>query len=187
MFDTVKNKIQKHGLLAMLQHIVAGTQSAAGFAFAPKAEAEKLAKAEPTFVTLDESVTNEQGQIKAVASQVAIDALQAASNGAGVTGEAKKTAAPPVEAQIVTLTTLPDVMRGGKKSDSYPFDKLNVFPQEGNAFFIAATDAKPNPAKNLASTVASATKRYKGERVFTVRKHVDASGKVLGAHVIRTK
>jgi len=184
MFDNVKNKIQRNGLLSLLQHIVAGTQSAAGYAYVPKAEAEKLLKAELSFISLDESVKNDQGQIKAVASQVAIDALQATAQQAG---EVKKASPAPVEAQIVTLTVLPEVRRGGHKSDSYPFDKLAVFPQTGNAFFVPATEAKPNPAKNLASTVASATKRYKGERVFTVRKHVDASGTVLGAHVIRTK
>jgi hypothetical protein len=45
--------------------------------------------------------------------------------------------------------------RGGRNRSVYPFDKMNV----GQSFFVPATDAKPNPAKSLASTVASANKR----------------------------
>lgn len=184
MLDTVKNKSQRQALLSILQFIVAGTQGEAGFAYVPKAEVEKLHKAEPTFVVIDASITNSDGQVKATATQVAIEAL---SNTAS-TGDAKPAAAPKevMTYEIVTLETLPPILRGGHKAESYPFDKLNAFPAAGNAFFVPATEAKPNPAKTLASTVASATKRYKGERVFTVRK-VTVEGKVTGANVIRTK
>ena len=187
MLDAVKNKIQRSGLIALLQHIVTGTQSAAGYAFAPKAEAEKLFKAEPTFITLDSTVTNGEGQIKAVATQVAIDALTKHNTPGEAKPEEKKVVTP-MNYEIVTLAELPPILRGGHKADSYPFDALNAYPAEGHAFFVPATDAKPNPAKTLASTVASATKRYAGkdQRVFTVRKHV-VDGKVLGAHVIRIK
>jgi len=90
--------------------------------------------------------------------------------------------------EIVTLTELPPILRGGHKAESYPFDKLTVFPAPGHAFLVPATAAKPNPAKTLASTVASATKRYakKDGRIFTVRKHT-MDGKCVGAYVIRVK
>ena len=190
MLDSVKNKIQRSGLIALLQFIVTSTQSEAGYAFVPKAEGEKLFKAEPTFVTLDMTVTNAEGQIKAVATPVAIEALTKHNAPAdSATKPAAESKPEPMNYEIVTLTELPPILRGGHKADSYPFDKLNAYPEPGHAFFVPATEARPNPAKTLASTVASATKRYanNGGRVFTVRKSVDKDGKVLGAHVIRTK
>lgn len=51
---------------------------------------------------------------------------------------------------------MPKSGRGGRKGDTYPFDKMAV----GQSFFIAATAEKPNPAKAMASTVSSATARY---------------------------
>lgn len=188
MLDSIKNKIQRTALINLLTFIVTGTQSPAGYAFVPKAEAEKLQKAEPSFIVLDSSVTNAEGQIKATATATAIAALSTPV--AEETSSAAAAAKPePMQFEVVTLATLPPIMRGGSKSDSYPFDKLAVFPNPGNAFFVPVSDARPNPAKSLASTVASATKRYAKSdgRVFTVRKALDASGKLIGAHVIRTK
>lgn len=46
--------------------------------------------------------------------------------------------------------------RGGARPEQYPFSSLEV----GGAFFIPATAAKPDPATEFASTVASATKRF---------------------------
>jgi hypothetical protein len=45
--------------------------------------------------------------------------------------------------------------RGGRNRSVYPFDAMTV----GQSFFVPATEAKPNPAKSLASTVSSANKR----------------------------
>jgi hypothetical protein len=64
--------------------------------------------------------------------------------------------------------------RGGRNANVYPFDQMNV----GQSFFIAASDAKPNPAKSLASTVSSASKRLNPKK-FSV-KSVE-SGKAYGA------
>lgn len=188
MFDSMKNKLQRSALISILQFIATGTQSAAGYAFVPKAEAEKLHKAEPHFVTIDLSVTNKDGLVKVTATKVAIDALSntASSGNAAAATTTSKEVKEPMNYEIVTLTELPPILRGGHKADSYPFAELNAFPATGNAFFVPATEARPNPAKTLASTVASATKRYKGERVFTVRK-VTVDGKVTGAQVIRTE
>jgi hypothetical protein len=187
MFESVKNKTHKQGFLSLLTFIVGGTQGEAGFAYVPKADAEKLLKVEPTFITLDASVKNAQGQIKAVATSVAIEAL---TNQAGNTAQsepaAQKETVTTTTYEIRTLTVLPAILRGGKKADSYPFEKLAAFPDAGNSFFVPATEAKPNPAKNLASTVASANKRYKGVKEFTVRKET-IEGKTTGALVIRTK
>lgn len=45
--------------------------------------------------------------------------------------------------------------RGGRNRSVYPFDQLTV----GQSFHVPASEAKPNPAKSLASTVSSANKR----------------------------
>ena len=191
MLDSVKNKIQKSGLIALLAHIVAGTQSPAGYAFVPKVEGEKLAKAEPSFITLDFNVTGPDGQIKAVATSIAIEALHQHHNPSPVAKPAEAETNPSMTTspyQIVTLTEIPAIQRGGHKAEVYPFDQLAVFPAADNSFFVPSTEKKPKPSKSLASTVASATKRYvgKGDRVFTIRKHV-VDGVEVGAHVIRTK
>ena len=75
--------------------------------------------------------------------------------------------------------------RGGRNANVYPFDQLGV----NQSFHVPATEAKPNPAKSLASTVSSATKRYADQtpaRKFVVRS-VDASDpRGAGARVWRT-
>lgn len=45
--------------------------------------------------------------------------------------------------------------RGGRNRSVYPFEQLAV----GQSFHVPASEAKPNPAKSLASTVSSANKR----------------------------
>ncbi len=198
MFATVKNKTTAKEFIALLTHIVSGTQSAAGFAYAPKDVAEKLAKAEPTFITLDASVTNDTGQIKAVANQAGIEAIGAAP--AAETPDAAGTEAAVLTAKATPIYTmsddyedLPSINRGGgNKSDAYPFDQLEA-PKVDNgvtkyrSFFVPSSESRPKPAKALASTVASATKRYKSAtppRVFTVRK-VLKDGVEVGAKVYR--
>ena len=189
MFTTVKNKAQRTSLIDLLTFIATSTQSTAGFAFVPKDEAEKLVKAEPTFVTLDASVVNGEGQIKAVATTAGIEAL-AAQSGTTAASQTTTTGTPePMKFERIVLDKLPEINRGGNKSDSYPFADLVAPTKDGkyDSFLVPATEAKPNPAKSLASTVASATKRYASsdKRVFTVRKHV-VDGKLVGALVIRT-
>lgn len=183
MLDSVKNKIQRTSLISLLTFIVTGTEGQHGFAFVPKAEVEKLVKAEPSFVVFDETVQNAEGMVKATATQAAIDALAGGGSASATESEASEPAPTTSLYEIVTLEAIPDIMRGGKKADSYPFANLNAYPAKGNAFFVAATDAKPNPAKGLASTIASANKKYSPKK-FTVRKHL-VDGVVKGAHVIR--
>lgn len=74
------------------------------------------------------------------------------------------------------------------KAATYPFELLAV----GQSFFVGNTEAKPNAAKSLASTISSANKRYKTEdgsadRKFVVRP-VDetAQGRGPGARIWRT-
>lgn len=74
---------------------------------------------------------------------------------------------------LIDGATLP-AGRGGRNANVYPFDAMNV----GQSFFVGATEAKPNPAKSLASTVSSASKRLSPKK-FSV-KSVEG-GKAYGA------
>jgi hypothetical protein len=68
---------------------------------------------------------------------------------------------------------VPSAARGGRGRSIYDFNGLDV----GGFIFVPATEAKPNPAKSLASTVSSATKRS-APKVYRVQS-VEA-GKVYG-------
>lgn len=79
--------------------------------------------------------------------------VEATADTAAVTEEAKPTF------KLFDNVTLPSVKRGGGNtagSSMYPFDTMLL----KQAFFVPATEAKPNPAKGLASTVSSATRKH---------------------------
>ena len=94
------------------------------------------------------------------------------------------------------------VVKHRRKSESYPFGTMDI----GDSFFVPDREGRPDAAKSMASTVASATARYavpavpaetrinrKGKEVqvmtetrkFVVRK-VTENG-VIGARIWRTK
>lgn len=94
------------------------------------------------------------------------------------------------------------VVKLGRKSESYPFGKMEI----GDSFFVSDTVDRPNVAKSMASTVASAMARFavpavpaetrrnrKGRQVpvmvktkkFMIRK-VTENG-ITGARIWRTK
>lgn len=54
--------------------------------------------------------------------------------------------------------------RGGRGTTVYPFDSMGV----GQSFFVPATTERPKPAKSLASTVSSASKRLSPKK-FSVK------------------
>lgn len=96
------------------------------------------------------------------------DKLATRATEAGVT-EAGNTPAP---AAAPTRELVPIVKADALKLDlsaftkrarsnvGYDFDNMGV----GDSFFIAATEARPNPAKSLASTVSAATKKFTGAK-----------------------
>jgi len=59
---------------------------------------------------------------------------------------------------------IPAARRGGRGSNAYGFEQMQV----GQSFFIGKTDDNPNPAKRVASTVSSASKRL-APMAFIVR------------------
>jgi hypothetical protein len=77
---------------------------------------------------------------------------------------------------------LPAPRRGGRGSAVYGFEQMTV----GQSFYIPADKDNPNPAKRIASTVSSASKRLEPKK-FVVRS-VDetAQGRGKGARVWRT-
>ena len=186
MLKSIKAKEAHKAAITLLTFIVEGTKTA-GSVFAPLAESEKIAKAEPTFLTIDATVKNEQGDVKVVATQAAIDALVAA----GTTSEpvaATPKPEPVTYESIDDLEAIPTIHRGGVRSESYGFDKLLPFPEKPNNFFVPNTEARPNAVKGMTSVVSSANKRYKeAGRKFTVRKFTHPTTGAAGALVVREK
>lgn len=204
--------------LQHLTHIVSQTNTA-GFCYSPKEVNDPPAAA--GYVEVREDTTDGNGGfatrateagIAYVASQsgpfggatataspfgVAPAATGAAAVEVTASGAAKRTITKPPEGGFVIAVNvpLPPVKRGfGPKAELYPFTALEV----GGSFFVAATEARPDPSKSLASTVNSAMNRFAAEvngvltktRVFALRRIEDGApwGQpgVAGAGVFRT-
>lgn len=192
MFSKVKKPAEKKTLTELMTFIVTGTQSPAGCAIVPHNFAKEIEKYEPTFIKVS-SDPDPAGNVSVFATSLGV---------AAVTGTSPVEAAvtPKSEFVIEDGFVPPASKRGGIKSDTYPFAALGV----GQSFFVPATAERPNPAKGLASTVSSATKRFaaaypsghaqagqptgKDGRKFTVRARTTADGeKSNGARVYRTQ
>lgn len=78
---------------------------------------------------------------------------------------------------------IPAARRGGRGSAVYGFETMNV----GESFFIAATADNPNPAKRIASTVSSATKRLEPKKFLVRSVDETANGGGKGARVWRSE
>jgi hypothetical protein len=165
---------EKDTLLKLLAFIVAGTQGAAAHAVVPNVLAEKIEKLEPGLIAK---------QTGAEVDPAGNIAVYATSKGvAAVGGDGAATPSQPAAVQspyaLEKGIPMPVSKRGGAKSTLYPFESAVI----GDSFFVPATEDKPNPAKALASTCSSASKRYaKTGRKFVVRKITDSEGKVTGA------
>lgn len=82
-------------------------------------------------------------------------------------GMTEVSTAPETTAQfaIDSDVALPEVKRGGgggrkgPRGSKYPFDTM----ENGQSFFVGATEEMPNPAKTLASTASTFAKKYATE------------------------
>lgn len=81
---------------------------------------------------------------------------------AGVARHAAEAGAPAASGAVTMPSSfvtgsgfVPSPSRGGRGRSLYDFESLGI----GGFIFVPATAEKPNPAKSLASTVSSATKR----------------------------
>lgn len=189
MFAKVKKVNEKKVLMDLMAFIVTGTQGPYGMALVPVGHAKEIAKHEPSFVKLNAETPDPAGNISVSATAEGI---------AAITGKAPEAdAATPTKASTFLIeegfAIPPSKGRGGFKVSIYPFALMGV----GQSFFVPATEAHPNPAKGLGSTVSSANKRYaakdkedkdtgKDGRTFTVRARTVADGeKSNGARVYR--
>lgn len=180
-------KKEKDTLLEALKFIVkSGVESGANV---PNAVFEKMEKLEPGLIAKKAGAeVDPMGNILVYATSRGIAALSGdlASN-ASQASNGTNGAATEAETPQFTLEQgyeAPAAKRGGIRAAIYPFDKMNV----GDSFFVPATTDRPNPAKQLASTVSSATKRFKsGNRKYIVRARTaeDKGEKANGARVYR--
>lgn len=129
---------------------------------------------------VNHEIKNEAGEFATRATQKGIDSMNQAQTvttsgvGVGSLAAAMKSAF-----TLDDAVALPVIKRGGRGGEVYPFEVMAA----GQSFFVAATEAKPDPAKSLASTVSSATARYAVEtgetEVVTVKNYQtdEATGK----------
>ena len=154
---------EKEILMKLLRFVVKETQGVYGFANAPKNLVDKIEKLEPGLIQPRSGAeVDPAGNIAVFATSKGITA--ALGEGA-ITTEAT---APATESKFVLETgfTPPVTKRGGVKASLYPFAQMKI----GQSFFIPATAERPNPAKALASTASSASKRFKDSgRKFIAR------------------
>lgn len=175
--------------MALLKQVADATQ-ANSFVYTSVAQHKPLLDA--GYVEVNTGMADGNGNVATRATATGIDAAAKSVAGAspapaGAATEAAKPAASrpsPSNFELDDAVAMPTIKRGGPGGNVYPFDTMNA----GQSFFVAATDDRPNPAKSLASTVSSATKRYADQtpvRKFAVRSVVENGAK--GARVWRTE
>jgi hypothetical protein len=168
-------------LLAMI--VASMANEAAPFHMASEAEIAGLAK-EGLVETNPEIRDGDKLAVRVTEKGLTLNTENQGAGGAGNTG-----GTPAVSTSTFAIDDAIPVPaasnRGGRGGNVYPFDTLNV----GQSFHVPASEKKPNPAKSLASTVSSATKRFKDKtpaRTFRVAA-VDANDpRGVGARVWRT-
>lgn len=110
---------------------------------------------EQGLVEVNPQMVDGNGNIATRATSKGIEQTMNTNTGTADAG----TAAPAAAKPTFTLenAALPAISgRGRAGVETYPFEQMAV----GQSFFVPATADKSNPAKSLASTVSSATKRY---------------------------
>lgn len=160
---------------ALLAAIVTATTGEAGYAFASAKDAKVLIDA--GLVEQNETISNEAGEFATRATQKGIDEVQNTDQNTNTDAGSASAAATPVATNfaVVADIPMPGASRGGRGSETYPFDSL----EKGQSFFVPATESKPNPAKSLASTVTSANERYAEEIEGETR--INRKGKTVPA------
>lgn len=162
--------------LVSLAALVAATQSANGFLFAAPAAIQPLIDAGDAEINMEMVNPAAPTEFAARATPQGINkAMTEANTQAPAT--APTDAAKPTFVRMVRTMT-PKKRQSGGGVSLYPFDDLAapVVGADGakqcDAFFIAATAAKPKPEESLQSAVSAATRRYAtktGEKSITVK------------------
>lgn len=152
IYESTKNLLKRNKFIRLLTAVVAGTASAFGCAYLTEKDADELSAADTSLVAVNKGLRDAD-------QKVAVRATEA-----GIAGVAALPPAAPKEAkgpapvfEIQKGIAVPEIKRGGgARAEIYPFATM----EQGDSFFVAATADKANPAKALASTVSSATKRF---------------------------
>lgn len=156
--------------MGLLKAIVEGTKSEAQCLYVPEAISKPLVDA--GLAIINPTYKDANGNIATRATDAGIAKLEVPA--APVLGaiapapQATASAAVVGGFKLETGVAIPEAKRGfgighggqGRKS-IYPFAEMQV----GHSFFVGPTEAMPEPAKTLGSTVSSATLRY-SEPVF---------------------
>jgi len=141
--------------LAVLAQVVAATQANTIVHTSAKDHGELVAQG---LVEINASMVDDAGNI---ATRATAKGIEMNSNTNSNTDQTATQAAPKTKPSFqLENAALPTVAgRGGGRDAIYPFDEMQV----GQSFFVPATADRPDPAKSLASTVSSATRRYSEE------------------------
>lgn len=138
---------------SLLANIVVATEGENGCLYIPESkEAKKLVA--DGYIEVNLEMTNDDGAA-ARATASGLDYVNGTSEGEEATAEVETQSS----FELDTDVPLPSIRRGGRGAEKYPFEQMEV----GHSFHVAATEDKPTPAKSLASTVSSATARYRVE------------------------
>lgn len=133
--------------LKLLKFIVEGTVGPTGMALVPPDKAALINKAEPGTLLISDVAPNAIGNVPVSATPQGIQA---------VNGGTTQSAATIFKLDDGFVLPPTGARGGGNRPETYPFAAMHV----GQSFFVAATDARPSPAKTLVSTVNSANKRF---------------------------
>ena len=145
----LENKAQKLNRLAMeaLPEIIYDTQNG-GYTFTSKEIWSRLEK--KGFVEVNEDIKNDAGACATRATELGMATAVTEEEDSKVMSEENVT-----NFEIEDVAVVPKRTPSTRRS-IYPFDGLTV----GQSFFVAATEAKPEPWKSMVSVVASANLRY---------------------------
>lgn len=143
--------------VALMVSLVAATLGAEQMLYVAEKVAAPLVSA--GFAEQNPDMKNEAGDLATRATAEGIAAYPVAD--AGSNAEAAAVSAPLSKPSFaIAEVEMPASRRAGRSgSAAYPFEHLAV----GQSFFVPATAKRPNPAKQLGSTVTSANERFSEE------------------------
>jgi hypothetical protein len=141
--------------IVLLASVAAASAAGAtpGYMFVSADDAAPFLSHTPPLMEQNGGMTDADGKLatRATADGIAYSASHPANGAVADVEKVKPTF------QIFKNVTLPAIKRGGGiGTETYPFATMEVH----DAFFVPATADKPEPAKALASTVSSATRRF---------------------------
>jgi hypothetical protein len=190
LFSKVKGKEAKAVLMNLLTFVATETRITKTPVLAPKNVVDQIMLAEKDLIEVVNAIPDGAGNVQVRITDTGAAAFDTSQAPKVSVSEAGATSG-------VTLATassytvedgfeVPPSKRGGAyRTSPYPFETMQV----KQSFFIPNTEARPNVAKSMASTVSGINKRFAKNgkpNKFTVRARTVADGeKTAGARVYR--